>query len=61
MSGATEIAGLAPKRIEELVEELIASDYAENEVALGTLISGNTEIQVQLRIVSVPQLFIEED
>ncbi|PWF74645.1 hypothetical protein CBX98_03055 [Vibrio sp. T9] len=61
MSGATEIAGLAPQRIEELIEELVASDYAANEVALGTLISGNTEIQVQLRIVSVPQLFIEED
>lgn len=50
MSGAREIAGKAVDNIEELLSDMFAGDYADNEVSLGVLLSGKEEIQVQLKV-----------
>lgn len=61
MSGAREVAAYAVDNIEELVSDMLAGDYADNEVSLGVLLCGQEEIQVQLKITRNPQDFIETD
>jgi len=61
MSGAREIAEKAVDNIEELLSDMFAGDYADNEVSLGVLLSGKEEIQVQLKVTRSPSDFIDTD
>lgn len=60
MSGAIEVAEMAPKVILELLTDMFAGDYPNNEVLLGVLKSGNDRIQVQLKITREPTEFMDE-
>lgn len=48
MSGAKEIAAQAVDNIEPLIRDMLAGNYNNNDVSLGVLLDGKTEIQVQL-------------
>ena len=61
MSAAIEIASKATDNIEQLLSDMFEGDYADNEVALGVLLSGKEEIQVQLKITRSPSEFIETE
>lgn len=61
MSGAKEVAESAAHNIESLIAEMLEGDYADNEVSLGRLLSGKTEIQVQLKITQTRSDFIFDD
>lgn len=61
MSGAREIAEKAVDNIEELLTDMFAGNYADNEVSLGVLLNGQEEIQVQLKVTRTPSDFIETD
>lgn len=60
MSGAIEVAERAPEVILELLADMFDGDYANNEVLLGVLKSGNDIIQVQLKITRAPTEFMDE-
>ncbi|MBS3796701.1 hypothetical protein [Pseudoalteromonas sp. BDTF-M6] len=61
MSGAKEVAALAVDNIEPLLTDMFDGDYADNEVSLGELQSGNEVIQVQLKITRIPRDFVDTD
>lgn len=61
MSAAKEIAANAVFNIEPLIKDMLAGDYANNEISLGVLLDGKTEIQVQLKVTRSPTEFIETD
>ncbi len=61
MSGAKEIASKATDNIEMLLRDMFSGDYANNEIALGVLLDGQEEIQVQLKVTRSPGEFIETD
>lgn len=61
MSGAREVAEKAVDNIEELVADMLAGNYADNEVSLGVLLNGKEEIQVQLKVTRTPSDFIDTD
>ena len=61
MSSAKEIAQTAVDNIEGLLTDMFVGDYANNEVALGVLLDGKEEIQVQLKITRTQSEFIETD
>ena len=61
MSGAKEIAAKAVENIEGLLKDMFIGDYANNEVSLGVLLDGKTEIQVQLKVTRSSFEFIETD
>lgn len=61
MSGAKEVAEKATDNIETLLRDMFAGDYANNEVALGVLLDGKEEIQVQLKITRTSSEFIDTD
>ncbi|WP_435234520.1 hypothetical protein ACR30L_12150 [Psychromonas sp. PT13] len=61
MSGAIEVAEQAVNNIESLLTDMFNGDYANNEVALGVLINGKEEIQVQLKITRAPEEFIDTE
>ena len=56
-----EIAEKGVDNIEMLLEDMFAGNYADNEVALGVLLNGKEEIQVQLKITRTPKDFIETE
>ncbi len=60
MSGAKEVAAKATEVVEQLISEMLEGDYADNEIALGTLLSGTEEIQVQLKITRAPSEFLDD-
>lgn len=60
MSEALKVAAEAPDYIETLLVEMLEGNYADNEVLLGTLLSGNESIQVQLKITRNPTDFLDE-
>lgn len=60
MSEAKSIAEEAPDYIETLLTELFEGNHSDNEVLLGTLMSGDEVIQVQLRITRNPEQFLDE-
>ena len=61
MSAARELAAKAVDNIEPLLKDMFIGDYADNEVALGVLLDGKQEIQVQLKVTRTPSDFIETD
>jgi hypothetical protein len=61
MSGPKEVAAVAIEHIEHLLSEMFACDAPDNEIALGTLLSGNQEIQVQLKITRNQGDFLIDD
>lgn len=61
MSGAKEIAAQAVDNIEPLIRDMLAGNYNNNDVSLGVLLDGKTEIQVQLKVTRSPTEFIETD
>ncbi|OEF59698.1 hypothetical protein A1OW_21510 [Enterovibrio norvegicus] len=61
MSAARDIAAMAPDNIIALLRDMFAGQYDNNEVALGVLLSGTEEIQVQLKVTRNPQEFIDTD
>ena len=60
MSEALKMAAEAPDYIETLIIEMLQGDYPDNEVLLGTLLSGDESIQVQLKITRNPTDFLDE-
>ncbi|MEZ8542925.1 hypothetical protein AB6C74_08775 [Vibrio splendidus] len=60
MSEAQKVAGEAPDYIETLLVEMLEGEHSENEVLLGTLLSGDESIQVQLKITRNPEDFLDE-
>ncbi|MEQ6344928.1 MULTISPECIES: hypothetical protein [Vibrio] len=60
MSEALKVAAEAPDYIETLLIEMLEGDHPDNEVLLGTLLSGNSTIQVQLKITRNPEDFLDE-
>jgi len=60
MSEALKVAAEAPDYIETLLVEMLEGNHADNEVLLGTLLSGNESIQVQLKITRNPTDFLDE-
>ena len=60
MSEALKVAAEAPGYIETLLVEMLEGDYPDNEVLLGTLLSGNESIQIQLKITRKPEDFMDE-
>lgn len=61
MSGAREVAATAVDNIESLIAEMLEGNYTDNEVSLGRLLNGNSEIQVQLKITSKREDFLDSD
>ena len=61
MSDARKMASLATSEIEELIADMLAGDYQDNEIALGHLSSGESTIQVQLKITRNPKDFLDAD
>ncbi|MFS1980806.1 hypothetical protein BCU36_017215 [Vibrio lentus] len=60
MSEALKMAAEAPDYIETLIIEMLQGDHPDNEVLLGTLLSGDESIQVQLKITRNPVDFLDE-
>lgn len=60
MSEALKVAAEAPDYIETLLIEMLQGDYPDNEVLLGTLLSGDESIQIQLKITRKPEDFLDE-
>jgi len=60
MSEAIKVAAEAPQYIESLLTEMLEGDHPDNEVLLGTLLSGKDTIQVQLKITRNPADFMDE-
>ncbi|NOH82829.1 hypothetical protein F0249_03325 [Vibrio sp. 03-59-1] len=60
MSEGMKIAAEAPDYIEILIAEMLAGGHPDNEVLLGTLLTGNEELQVQLKITRNPADFLDE-
>ncbi|MFS1900017.1 hypothetical protein BCU43_000670 [Vibrio lentus] len=60
MSEALKVAAEAPGYIETLLVEMLEGDYPDNEVLLGTLLSGDESIQIQLKITRKPEDFMDE-
>lgn len=61
MSSSKEVAATAIDNIEPLIAEMLEGDYADNEVALGRLLCGKDEIQVQLKITRTRNDFIFDE
>ena len=60
MSEALKVAAEAPDYIETLLVEMLEGNHPDNEVLLGTLLSGNESIQIQLKITRKPEDFMDE-
>lgn len=60
MSEALRMVAEAPDYIETLIIEMLQGDHPDNEVLLGTLLSGDESIQVQLKITRNPADFLDE-
>ncbi|PML06253.1 hypothetical protein [Vibrio lentus] len=60
MSEALKVAAEAPDYIETLLIEMLEGDHPDNEVLLGSLLSGDESIQVQLKITRNPEDFLDE-
>lgn len=60
MSEALKMAAEAPDYIETLLVEMLEGDHPDNEVLLGTLLSGDESIQIQLKITRNPEDFLDE-
>ena len=60
MSGAREVAKRAELEIEELLSDMFAGNYQDNEISLGFLSDLNGKpVQVQLKITNFPGDFLE--
>ncbi|KAB0300739.1 hypothetical protein F2Z80_16600 [Vibrio fortis] len=60
MSEAQAVAAEAKDYIEQLLVEMFEGNHPDNEVLLGTLLSGKDRIQVQLKITRQPENFMDE-
>ena len=60
MSEALKMAAEAPDYIETLIIEMLQGDHPDNEVLLGTLLSGDESIQIQLKTTRNPADFLDE-
>ncbi|GEM77509.1 hypothetical protein [Vibrio sagamiensis] len=60
MSEAQIVASEALDYIEQLLTEMFEGKHPDNEVLLGTLLSGNDRIQVQLKVTRQPENFLDE-
>ncbi len=60
MSEAQKVAAEASDYIETLLVEMLEGDHPDNEVLLGTLLSDDESIQVQLKITRNPTDFLDE-
>jgi hypothetical protein len=61
MSDAKELVSNATDYIEELIIDMLEGDHQDNEVSLGRLLSGNSEIQVQLKVTRNRCDFLDSD
>jgi len=61
MSGAREVAKTAVDNIEPLIADMLAGDYPDNWVSLGRVMLEGKEIQIQLKITTVPADFYDSD
>lgn len=61
MSGAIEVAKKSVGEIEELIADMLEGDHQDNEISLGRLLCGKSEIQVQLKITRNRCDFIEDE
>ncbi|WP_028865260.1 hypothetical protein [Psychromonas aquimarina] len=61
MSGAVKVAEKSMDNIEQLIAEMLEGDHLDNEISLGRLLCGKSEIQVQLKITRVRSDFIDDD
>ena len=60
MSGAVEVAQRAETEIEELLADMFAGKYEDNEISLGFLSCMNDEVvQVQLKVTRNPGDFLD--
>ena len=60
MREALRVAAEAPGYIETLLVEILEGNHCDNEVLLGTLLSGNESIQLQLKIPRKLEDFMDE-
>ncbi|WP_149983315.1 hypothetical protein [Pseudoalteromonas rhizosphaerae] len=60
-TGAQEVAATAVDNIDNLIVEILESDYADNEVSLGRILVGKQEMQVVLSVIAVREKFIFDD
>lgn len=61
MSGAKEVAKNAERDINSLIADMLEGDHSNNEISLGRVLCGNTEIQVQLKVTTVRNDFLDDD
>jgi len=60
MNGAIEVAQRAQEEIEELLADMFAGKYEDNEISLGFLTCMNNEtVQVQLKVTRNPGDFLD--
>jgi hypothetical protein len=60
MSDAVEIVKDAPLYIEDLIADMIREGVTENRVLLGSVLSGNDEIQIQLFVTRNQETMMDE-
>lgn len=54
------IASEAADYVETLIAEMLEGDYPDNQVLLGTVLDGGTEIQIQLHVTRNAVQFMDE-
>ncbi|MDO6497348.1 hypothetical protein [Photobacterium sanguinicancri] len=60
MTEAQKIAAEAPSYVMTLIIEMLEGHYKDNEVLLGTVIDGDSEIQIQLKVTRDSEQFMDE-
>ena len=61
MSGAREIAQTAVDNIDPLIADMLAGNHPDNWVSLGRVMLEGKEMQIQLKVTTVPSDFIDSD
>ena len=60
MSESQKIAAKASEYIDSMIEEILEGDYPDNHLLLGSVISGDKVMQIQLVVAAIPELFMDE-
>jgi hypothetical protein len=61
MTGAQEVAKKAIDNIDDLIVDMLAGNYLDNEVSLGRVICGGEELQIQLKVTKNRCDFLDSD
>lgn len=61
MSEPSNIASQAGSYADELINDMLSGNYPDNEVLLGEVLSGKTQIQLQLYVTQEPKMFLDEN